>query len=253
MLQVIPRLPNTIGSLLYCLTKVSMPVECLRFHCCSSFLKRKHLRKILYDLSERHDHQRDRYERRQRHRDQQSQVPQSEREVFHPINVRYYSVNVGGRREVLRIRRLLINSPLAIEAIVFELTPDLASQRPVYEIAAPLRLSQLTDEQSQRPYEQDQDENHQPDNDVLERGQRLPIERNAVRNLSSQNARSESPTNINPPAWSGWPGISRRSRRVISHRKRAQRNARHSQPKNRRMNSGTLTNAFHHPAKDKVR
>src|SRR6266545_587913 len=49
--------------------------------------------------------------------------------------------------------------------------------------------------------------------------------------LTSQNARSESPTNINPPAWSGWPGISRRSRRVISHRKRAQRNARHSQPR----------------------
>src|SRR5262245_43820692 len=71
--------------------------------------------------------------------------------------------------------------------------------------------------------------------------------------LTSQNARSELPMNINPPAWSGWPGISRRSRRVISHRKRAQRKVRHSQPKNRRMNSGTLTNAFHHPAKDKVR
>src|SRR5262245_6942885 len=97
----------------------------LRFHCCNSFLKRQHLRKILYDLSERHDHQRDRHERRQRNRDQQSKAPQTEREVFHPINVSYYSVDVGGRREVLRIRPRLISAPLAIEAIPFELTPDL--------------------------------------------------------------------------------------------------------------------------------
>src|SRR5262249_49650972 len=51
----------------------------------------------------------------------------------------------------------------------------------------PLRLSQLTDEKSQRPYEKDQDENHQPDGDVLERAQRLPMEHNAVRNLSGHN------------------------------------------------------------------
>src|SRR4029434_8686527 len=49
------------------------------------------------------------------------------------------------------------------------------------------RRSQLTDEQSQRPYEKDQDENHQPDGDVLERGQRLPMEHNAVRNLPGHN------------------------------------------------------------------